>query len=1002
MIDTLHTYLDAIRQQAGAVSGSLYIPAPDGSGANALLCHLGTAPPVPELQDEAAAAAFAQQRLKAMDGAPETLVEILNSTAKNARLLGISIADLLQHLETRQRLTKQTERRRQEQIYSAAQGAWLWLGLRWPARNKLSLEPGRYLLDQPSNSPQATNALLQQLALSAPMAWAFHWCTAWHQDSLSRMPGRTEFQSSLNQLFRQCIEQSRPMGLLLINPDDFATVNQRLGRKRGDGVLAEVAERLSATLRHTDMAFRYGGAVFAILLPEAKDEAAKAVADKLRHALSKTAYAQRAVRLAFSMGMALYDPEQPGRMATDASELLFWADTAINQAKLAGGGRTVIWDPSGDAMVVGNLDRLSGIFTADTEKDYRNMLLLWETVAFIAAHLEGDVIAREFISRIGDLFKPFRAALLTDSGAETRLLAEFSADAKSAWTRTAKAAKRPTLPETHQQLFERVKQSRQVDRLRLEVKVEGILKQHTAYAIPMLAAGSYQGCLYIEMQESQARLDSSDLVFLSALANQLANALSHAYLAARWKQEKEQESSQLKQEVRGLREALQQSKMVFCSAQMHNVMENLLKVAPTDATVLVTGESGTGKEMLAKALHEMSLRKDKPFVTVDCGAISPTLLEAELFGRAKGAYTGADSASAGRILQADGGTLFLDEVGELPLDVQVKLLRFVQEKEIMPVGANQSRRVDVRIVAATNRNLAAEVALGRFRQDLYYRLQVFVVDALPLRTRPDDVLPLARYFLEKFSVQYQKGPLHLSPEAEAALLAYDWPGNVRELQNQILKAVVMCTREGVEVHDLQLPKPSGEASQAEPASFRLPNASSPAPDFASPSAQRGAQAAAPVKPEDWSEDPWQNLRRELQGQVQRVMALGPARLEPLGRWLGEDLILLADKVCQGVARRASVQLGMAETTFRRQLQKARQDEQAGLLTRSPEWNRIGPILDQLVNSLNGSSEDNLSERIRASLLQEVITCLPHEDKTAAALMGVTLPTYRRWKETASA
>ncbi len=1001
MLDSLQTYLEMIRHAAGAVTGSLYIPAPGGSDANSFLCHLGAIPPVPELQDEETATGFIQGRPEAAAGDPAAVVEISNSSAANSRLLTIRVDTLMQCLETTHRSPPGADRRQHGQVWSGVEGARLWLGLRWQEASDLILETGVHDLEKIPELPSAAANLIRQLALSAPMAWAFHWCAAWHQDSLSRMPGRTELQSLLSQLFRQSIEQARPMGLLLINPDDFATVNQRLGRKRGDAVLTEVAERLGSTLRHYDMAFRYGGAVFAILLPGAGAEAAKAVADKLRHALSQTPYAQKAVRLAFSMGMAIYDPEQPARVATDASELLLWADNAINQAKLAGGGRTVVWDPLGNATVVGSLDRLSGIFTADTEKDYRNMLLLWETVAFIASHPEGDVIAREFISRIGDLFKPFRAALLTGSGTQTRLLAEFSTDPKSSWLVSAQSAEQPALPEAQQRLFDQVRERRQVERLRLGVEAGAVSKPLTAYAIPMLSAGSYQGCLYIEMLESEARLDSSDLVFLSALANQVANALAHAYLAARWKQEKERESSRLKQEVRGLREALQQSKMVFRSTQMHAVMESLLKVAPTDATVLLTGESGTGKEMLAKSLHEMSQRKDRSFVTVDCGAISPTLLEAELFGRVKGAYTGADSASPGRILQADSGTLFLDEVGELPLDVQAKLLRFVQEKEIMPVGASQSRKVDVRIVAATNRNLTEEVALGRFRQDLYYRLQVFVVDAVPLRSRPDDILPLARYFLEKFSVQYQKGPLHLSTEAEAALQAYRWPGNVRELQNQILKAVVMCPWKASACLICSCPAIRADAPWQPAATMQVAADSLCQQHRHHRQSETGSQTPPQPAGADLSGDPWELLQRELQGQVQRVLTHGKAELEPLGRWLGRR---------PGAARRCRSSGYCSARLFsvgdgRDHVPTSGAKGPAGSGDRTPERaHRNGPVsvrsFAQLLNTLNGASAENLSERIRDSLLQEVVTRLPDQDKTAAALMGVTLPTYRRWKETA--
>jgi transcriptional regulator with GAF, ATPase, and Fis domain len=266
-------------------------------------------------------------------------------------------------------------------------------------------------------------------------------------------------------------------------------------------------------------------------------------------------------------------------------------------------------------------------------------------------------------------------------------------------------------------------------------------RHHLAYAVPLVARDYCLGCLYIDGPEDTLSLDTSDLIFVDALANQIAVALDRAELALHWKQEKERESQRLRAEVQELRQTLQQTRLVYESRQMDGVLGTLKKVAPTDVTVLITGESGTGKEMLARALHEMSARSSRPIVTVDCGAIAHSLMDAELFGHVKGAYTGAQSSSPGRIVQAESGTLFLDEVGEIPLEIQAKLLRFLQEKEFTPVGGTRSQQVDVRIVTATNRELADEVARGLFRADLYYRLHVVTVTAPPLRERPIDMLP---------------------------------------------------------------------------------------------------------------------------------------------------------------------------------------------------------------------------------------------------------------------
>jgi len=228
------------------------------------------------------------------------------------------------------------------------------------------------------------------------------------------------------------------------------------------------------------------------------------------------------------------------------------------------------------------------------------------------------------------------------------------------------------------------------------------------------------------------------------------------------------------------------------SAAMEAVFDVVKRVAPTEATVLLVGESGTGKELVAQAIHQESPRSDKPFVRVSCAALSETLLESELFGHERGSFTGAIARREGRFELADGGTLFLDEIGEIPPSVQVKLLRVLQQREFERVGGTQTVKVDVRVVAATNRDLLAEVAAGRFREDLFYRLNVVAVMLPPLRARKGDIPLLVSHFVNKFNQAHGKSVRGLLPGTLDALLRYDWPGNVRELENLIERAVVMA------------------------------------------------------------------------------------------------------------------------------------------------------------------------------------------------------------------
>jgi two-component system response regulator PilR (NtrC family) len=231
--------------------------------------------------------------------------------------------------------------------------------------------------------------------------------------------------------------------------------------------------------------------------------------------------------------------------------------------------------------------------------------------------------------------------------------------------------------------------------------------------------------------------------------------------------------------------------MIGRSPEIIEIFHLISRVAPTKANVLIMGESGTGKELIAKAIHHRSLRADKPFVTVNCTAIPETLLESELFGHVKGAFTGAIANKPGLVEAAHGGTLFLDEVGEIPLSIQAKLLRFLQEREFRRVGGNEGRRVDVRVLAASNRNLENEMEEGRFREDLYYRLNVIRIKIPPLREREEDIPLLVDHFLMKFAHEQGKDIRKVSSLAMRVLCSYAYPGNVRELENTIERCVTL-------------------------------------------------------------------------------------------------------------------------------------------------------------------------------------------------------------------
>ncbi|AUO67038.1 two-component system response regulator [Citrobacter freundii complex sp. CFNIH2] len=244
--------------------------------------------------------------------------------------------------------------------------------------------------------------------------------------------------------------------------------------------------------------------------------------------------------------------------------------------------------------------------------------------------------------------------------------------------------------------------------------------------------------------------------------------------------------------------------MVGKSPAMQQLLSEIAMVAPSDATVLIHGDSGTGKELVARALHASSGRSDKPLVTLNCAALNESLLESELFGHEKGAFTGADKRREGRFVEADGGTLFLDEIGDISPMMQVRLLRAIQEREVQRVGSNQTISVDVRLIAATHRDLAEEVKVGRFRQDLYYRLNVVTIETPALRQRREDIPLLADHFRQRFAERNRKAVKGFTPRAMDLLIHYDWPGNIRELENAIERSVVLLTGEYISERELPL------------------------------------------------------------------------------------------------------------------------------------------------------------------------------------------------------
>jgi Nif-specific regulatory protein len=339
--------------------------------------------------------------------------------------------------------------------------------------------------------------------------------------------------------------------------------------------------------------------------------------------------------------------------------------------------------------------------------------------------------------------------------------------------------------------------------------------ERTFICVPVVINRKPVGTLGVDLPFNTDRHYERELSFLQVVASMIAQAMNISHLVETERERLRDENRHLRQELRERYDFLH---IIGNSRRMRQVYEQITQVASTNTTVLIRGESGTGKELIAHALHYNSPRAQKPFVKVSCAALPETLIEAELFGHERGAFTGAETRKQGRFELADGGTLFLDEIGDLSLLTQVKLLRVLQEREFERLGGTSTIKVNVRLLAATNRNLEQSIANGTFREDLYYRLNVFSIFVPPLRERKDDILLLAEHFLDKYTREHGKPIKRIATSAIDMLSSYHWPGNVRELENTIERTVLVCEK-GV-IHGYHLP-PTLQTAEASGTMMRV-------------------------------------------------------------------------------------------------------------------------------------------------------------------------------------
>ena len=855
MVEALEHLLEQLRravQRCGAQAASVYLPTPWNPAMPAMLVHVGPGNPLPELATVDDALAFSSNAVATFDTAGEEdrpLGAIVGSQDSAGCLIPIPVLKAMAGpgalIRNDQEEVRPPIRRRSD--HSDAPPFAGWVGIRFSG---------------PVDS-RRVGEWWTVLELAGALASTYVCLYGLLNDPLTGLPGRAELQGTLRADLYRARTNGLPYSLLFINPIGFEQLNDRLGRRVADDVLREFVQSLQRLLRRTDALLRYGGAIFALRLGEATAEAAALTGDKIRRHITEQSFLNGEVRLRCAVGVVWCAPSELA--SVEPLDLLRRASEALAGARQYGASRVVVWQAGGVAPEASKADRLLGIFTGQTDRDYRNMRLLWDVLQAISGTSGTADLARQVVDQLFALLRPTRVAIFVTSEEGPRLIAgQQRLDAR----RESHVLTIDEVGVDERRLNEEAITARAPQQRSVEAKMpDDGQGQPRGFAVPLLTDNRVLGTLYL-LGDEALTIDRTDLSVLAGVAAQLALALDREQLSEQQRLHGERERRRLRAELLELRAALQQAKFIFRSKEMSDLLETAKRTAATHATVLITGESGTGKELLAQTLHQLSPRRAKPYVIVDCGAIPSSLMDSELFERERGAYTGAERRSPWRLAQANGGTLFLDEIGELPLDVQSKLLRFVQEKTLTMVGSTDAQKVDVRIIAATNRDLEDQVREGRFRQDLFYRLNVLRLRVPPLRERRDDILFLLRHFLETFALQYQKPLRGLDADAERLLLAHNWPGNVRELQNVVLQAVVLAEGEQLTAGDLPVASAGGATVSA-----------SVVPTALTGEAGHVRREDPPVRTHLSIDQAWAMVRERLVTEVDTAVTAGP-RLGP--------------------------------------------------------------------------------------------------------------------------
>ncbi|GAA0858038.1 sigma 54-interacting transcriptional regulator [Aliiglaciecola litoralis] len=818
---------------------------------------------------------------------------------------------------------------------------------------------------------------------------------SWLSDPLTNLCPRPVLQNKLSML-----SENYSVGLVMLHCIDFHQINKKFGHEFGDNVIREIAQNLKEVTREGDILSRFGGALFGVGFPVNEKTDVASLAKKLQGILQQKQYLEGAINIAFDIGAAIVEYDEGIDKANErSSTLISRADQALKVAQQENQPSIITWQNDDFRLYQQQFNYLGGIFTADTITDYRNMLLLWDISSLIADKHDFSQLSQSVVQRLAQTFD-FTCGGIIGGDDEAKHNFKYSIDdSDNAIELTTKdSAYLSEIKQMQKSVVETKKPS------------ERYIGDAMILVLPLEIES--QDCFFICGNAERFEVKHDTKVLLSGLTRQLGKALRRSRLEEELNRKLESQNEQLQNELAQLKVGLQVSSIIYRSDAMENLMKHTKRAAMTDTTVLVTGESGTGKERLINALHQMGNRSDKPFVIVDCGSIPETLIESELFGYVKGAFTGAQNTSSGKVLDANGGVLVLDEIGELPLNMQTKLLRFVQEKHFTPVGGNKLISVDVKIIAVTNRDLAHEVELGNFRKDLYYRLNVLTLHNPPLRDRADDIALLSTHFLNKFAQQFKVEKRSLSPQALQKMYQYSWPGNIRELENRLMQATLMCEGSVIEWELLnieeqpQTPITSDNVRQV--ANHALNNQSSSvhsaSDDIASTSRSLPENPTpAPIHAAEdntltfiHSEDCLAHLLEVFKQQLATAGQHPRFFNAPFGTWIEEELIIKTYLATDRKMRLTAARLSISQSTARRKVDKIIAETEHSPSERPQGWESISEALVPIATGQLFIA--NCVAKIKLVVLESILSTPVYSMAQAAEMLGVSEPTFYKLKK----